>query len=41
MTGLFLDINDYVYNPEAEAVDEAARKLPNYNEEYDWYESKL
>lgn len=42
MTGLFLDINEYVELTEEEAVDIALRlMLPPPKEEFDWYESKL
>lgn len=41
MTGLYIDISDYVYTPEEEAVEEAVKRLPKYTEEYDWYESRL
>lgn len=35
MTGLYIDISDYVYTPEVEAVEEAVKRLPKYTEEYD------
>jgi hypothetical protein len=41
MTGLYIDISDYVCTPEEEAVEEVVERLPKYTEEYVWYESRL
>lgn len=42
MTGLFIDIDEYVELSEDEAVDIAMRlMLPPPAEEFDWYESEI
>lgn len=41
MTGLYIDISDYVYTPEVETVEVVVNRLPKYTEEYVWYESRL
>lgn len=42
MTGLFIDIDEYVELSEDEAVDIALRlMMPPPAEEFDWYESEI
>ena len=42
MTGLYLDIDEYLELTEEEAVDIALRlMMPPPTEEFDWYESEI